>query len=372
MIDRQRYDDLIKVGQLTETDFENIRKASVNARLFIESGKVKEVLESKPTPRDVCIIDWINFTMHKDTFYWCNTDNDVVYYFDQHLRYMAGFGITEQRKNGAYLYDKSYTIGDNYGLFCIGGQRDTLLCSISGTGCQFLQPSFSQLLYLLLTESKNARITRIDLAHDDFDGDVYTLDNVMDLYNAGKFTNGFRKPNISQVGNWANSENLNGRTIYVGSRSSGLYFRAYEKGLQLKNPDLKNWVRCEIEFKSIDRIIPFEILLNPQDYFAGAYPAFENHSLKQSRIDTYKHEISSDLNHRITWARRQLGNLIYTMQQQGYTDTAIIDLLAKDDFPTKHKQKFIPNDLSKTPEGIRAHLQEIYPAHNFTSSEKES
>lgn len=374
MVDREQYNQLLQAGQLTEADFENIRKASLNPRLFIESGKIKEVLQTKPTSRDVCLIDWINFTLHKDTFYWCNTDNDVVYYFDQHLRYMAGFGITEQRKTGAYMYEKAYTIGENYGIFCIGGQRDTILCSLNGNGCSFARQDFAQLLHLFLGESTQPRITRIDLAYDDFDSATYSIDSVINNYNSGGFNNGFRKPKFSQVGNWnnTNDDNNSGRTVYIGTRTSGLFCRVYEKGLQLKNLSLKDWVRVEVEFKSTDRIIPFDILLNPQDYFAGAYPALNNHSQKQSRIDTYKHEISSDLNHRITWAKRQLGNLIYTMQQQGYTDSAIVQTLSKDDFPQKHKEKFHPTDINRTHEGIRAVLQETFPAHHFKSSEKVS
>lgn len=374
MIDREQYLNLLQAGLLTETDFENIRKASLSPRLFIESGKIKEALNSKPSIENSCIIDYVNVTLHKDTFHWCSTDSDVLYYMDQHVRYMCGFGITEQRKNGLYRYDRSYILGNNYGHICIGGQRDTILLNINGTGCSFLKKDFPQLLHLLLSEAVQPRITRIDVAFDDYDGILYSLASCLDIYNSGGFTNGTRKPTISQVGDWSNKTNStgNGRTLYIGSRTSGLYCRIYEKGLQLKNETLKNWVRIEVEFKSVDRIVPFDILINPQDYFAGSYPALSNHSQKQSRIETYKHEISSDLNHRIAWARRQLGNLIYTMQQQGYTDNGIIEALAKNDFPKNHKEKFHPQSFSKAPEGIRATLQETFPAHQFTSSEKES
>ncbi|MBC3928463.1 replication initiation factor domain-containing protein [Undibacterium sp. CY21W] len=53
----------------------------------------------------------------------------------------------------------------------------------------------------------------------------------------------------------------------------GKFCRFYEKGRQLGDKN-SSWCRAEVEFKSSDRIIPLDVLLEPSAYFAGAYPCF--------------------------------------------------------------------------------------------------
>ncbi len=48
--------------------------------------------------------------------------------------------------------------------------------------------------------------------------------------------------------------------------------RIYEKGKQLGDPE-SPWVRWELELHNTDREIPFDVLLQPGRYVAGAYPA---------------------------------------------------------------------------------------------------
>lgn len=49
-------------------------------------------------------------------------------------------------------------------------------------------------------------------------------------------------------------------------------FRGYEKGKQLGDID-SSWFRGEIEVGADDKhFIPLDILINPTDYFCGAYP----------------------------------------------------------------------------------------------------
>jgi DNA relaxase NicK len=64
-----------------------------------------------------------------------------------------------------------------------------------------------------------------------------------------------------------------GRTLNIGSRESGKYLRLYEKGRAEGDPD-DNWQRAEVEFKSKDRVLPFDMLLAPSEYFIAAYPCF--------------------------------------------------------------------------------------------------
>jgi phage replication initiation protein len=47
--------------------------------------------------------------------------------------------------------------------------------------------------------------------------------------------------------------------------------RIYEKGMQL-GAKWHPWVRWELELHSVDRVIPWDVILEPGKYVAGAYP----------------------------------------------------------------------------------------------------
>lgn len=360
-IDTAEYERLIQIGQLTEAELEKIRIAGQSARLFADGTIAKASLDVSFTSQNVCIIDWLNFTFNESTFYWAQTPNDVVYYTSDHLKYMLGYGVTEQRPNGAYLYERSYTLGENYGLLCHGGQRGSVLVSINSSGLLHASSRFCQLAKAFIEEANNSRITRIDLAHDDFNGEVYNIDSCLASYDSGGFSNGNRPPTLGQAGNWLQPDG-SGRTVYIGKRSNGLFFRGYEKGKQLKSEEYPNWFRCEVEIKSTDRIIPPEILTFPHLYFAGSYPIFNNHAENLKRIDTFHHEISSDVEHRERWARRQLGNFLNLCLKRGDTPDQIISRLVKDDLPKKFKQKFIPPQTASA--DIRAYVEAYFSGTN--------
>lgn len=68
-------------------------------------------------------------------------------------------------------------------------------------------------------------------------------------------------------------------------RASGKFGRFYEKGKQLGDPN-SPWVRVEVEWRSQDRYIPYDILVRPGHYLAGAYPCLAFLNEEQSTIKT--------------------------------------------------------------------------------------
>jgi phage replication initiation protein len=91
-------------------------------------------------------------------------------------------------------------------------------------------------------------------------------------------------PDCEHRGNWKRPSGK-GRTFYVGSRKNGKFFRAHEKGRQLGDKN-SEWVRLEVEFKSVDRELLYDILLMPGAYMAAAYPALSWIEQEQVRIKT--------------------------------------------------------------------------------------
>ncbi|MCB5187511.1 replication initiation factor domain-containing protein [Methylobacillus caricis] len=144
----------------------------------------------------------------------------------------------------------------------------------------------------------------------------------------GASNNGGRTPDIEHRGNWKNP-NGKGRTLYVGHRSNGRYFRGYEKGKQLGDPN-SPWIRLEVELKSVDRIIPLDILKQPQDYFAAAYPLLSRFSREPQRIDTIRKTTQISYERTKKWLKRQCGAALHLMLNVEGNAERVLDLIMRE------------------------------------------
>jgi phage replication initiation protein len=254
-------------------------------------------------------IDWVNFT-------FCHGQEDqqlAILLLSGLLENMLGYSITAKRSKGLNLYEESYILGDNWGFVCIGGQNNTVMVTINGEGCVAARKGWEKRLYDVaeMLSSYQFRLTRVDVAHDLFKGE-YTVDNAVKDYDDGLFGTGGRIPKIQQYGNWRIPDDTSGRTVYLGSRKSGKYCRVYEKGKQL-GQDNSPWVRIECEWRSKNRDIPYDILIKPGCYLAGAYPAFLWINKVQSRIKTKVKKEKITYDKYVKTLKHQYGDLILCM-----------------------------------------------------------
>ena len=165
-----------------------------------------------------------------------------------------------------------------------GGQNSTMLVELTATGCNAAADDWELRLYEFLTNAVRPKITRVDVAKDFFNGEYSPEQAAIDRVD-GKYTNHHMMPDGEKAGSDWESNNGKGKTYYVGSRESSKFVRVYEKGKQLGDKQ-SSWVRFEIEFKSKDIVIPFEVLEAPGEYFGGAYPIcqqFQQNALKPSK-----------------------------------------------------------------------------------------
>lgn len=326
------------------TEYLDGEQSHLVMQIFSDGGKVKFQQNRVKSKQDICFIDWINFTVNEESFNLENvvTDDELIFCASRIIKSIFGFGISFQRPNGLFFYSRSYELGDSYGHLCHGGQNRTVLISLNGTGLSQATPNWETRLYRFLELATQPNITRIDLAHDIFDAPRFTIDHYVNQYHKGRFQNGGRPPKTSQAGQWL-SPDSDGRTFYVGKRTNGLYTRIYEKGLQLESVDKPTWLRIEIELKSVDRIIPLDVLLKPHEYFAGAYPALRSFAFEQSRVDTLRHEVRADFDHRLKWAKRQGGGFIKLLGELDYTPQQIFEMLEGKEIPKAFRQKFLDN-----------------------------
>lgn len=283
----------------------------VSARLVLDDGKILEVPGRRGWGGDAAFVDWLNITVREESFEWNEfepvvSDDQLMLECSAKLEQILGFGITSPRDRGANFYKRSYMLGDNFGLVCHGGQRRTVLISLNGTGLTAAKEGWEGRLYAWLnSQAVQPRITRVDLAHDVFDGGQYDVERALSDFQAGLFSCGGRNPDVEQRGNWQHI-NGKGRTVYVGHRTNGKFARVYEKGKQLGS-SVSPWVRVEVEFKSVDRDIPFDVLLRPGEYLSASYPAFAWVNVKSERIATIKNAAKVAYDAGIAYVHRQCG-----------------------------------------------------------------
>ncbi|MFA9439298.1 replication initiation factor domain-containing protein [Uliginosibacterium sp. sgz301328] len=314
----------------------DVGPAWIAARLVLEDGEVMEIPGRRGHGGDAAFIDWLNFTCHEDAFRIQRrgvTDDEVICEVSMVCQGIFGFGISGQRDKGANFYERSYVLGDGYGLVCHGGQRGTVLVSLSGEGCAAAREGWEQRCVEFLKRADGARITRVDLAYDDYEG-VNSVDDVAGWYDAGLFGAGGRMPDCEQRGNWKRI-NGKGRSFYVGARENGKYFRGYEKGKQLGDKS-SPWLRLEGELRSVSRIVPFECLLQPGAYLAAMYPALNFISEKQVRVRTLQKRMEITYADVLDWLKRQCGAALWVVSQiEGGADQALQKIQREGVFPKR-------------------------------------
>jgi phage replication initiation protein len=303
---------------------------------------VKEIPARRGFGGSFAFIDWLNITFDESSVYFDRenrhndqlpvTDDEIILSVSSLCETLFGFGITVARQTGANFYKRSWILGDGLGLVGYGGQRDTVLISLSGEGCAAAKPDWEYRLYQWLElRAVRGRITRVDLAHDDFTGASYSVDRGMADYDAGLFSSGGRPPEVETRGNWKRPSGK-GRTLYIGSRTNGKFLRVYEKGRQLGDKN-SEWVRVEGELKSVDRIVPFDVLLEPGAYLAAMYPALSWISTVQKRIETVQKEAVFSYNKMLEWLKRQAGaSLNFALEMEGDA-AALLAKLVRDELP---------------------------------------
>ncbi len=300
---------------------------ATDERLVIRRRRGKQVVAAIPqafsaAKPSLAFVDWIAFTLHPpamETYQWVM----------QQLRELLGNPDFEIRKGGMFGYRRSASIRE-CGLMAWGGknQGGTVYVSLTGQGCSRIKdwPAFHEWCVL-----HRIRITRIDLAHDDFEGKTITIEKIKEWYDADGFNAGGRKPQARLNGDWWGGEK--GRTVYIGDRGNGKLGRCYEKGKQQGDPE-SPWVRFEAEYHNKDRFLPLEMVARPAAYLAGAYPCLKFLSVDQCRVKTTKKASKIAYRKAVGVARTQYGKLINLMLQvHGGDCFAVCNALRREGIP---------------------------------------
>lgn len=343
------------MGETSGSGSEKARDLAIlqNVELVMADGQVKIKPTRIPAAGHCAVIDWVNLTVHQDTFVFTSGEHlldaqDYVLEASRLCHKIFGFGVTLDNQKMMNFYKNSWVLGDGFGFVCYGGQADTLMIVLNGSGCLHAADGWEFRLHQFLTKTaKRPQLTRIDLAHDDFNSTFISPEWAENQWIDGNMSLCANAPNIEKRGNW-HRQNGRGRTLYIGSRESGKFARFYEKGKK-EGDKTSLWTRAEIELKSSDRLIPLDILLNPSDYFLGAYPclAFLKSELTTpERIKVKQKAASITFERSIEIVKTQMGRYITFLRQYFNDDEAF---LAKISHPDPDA---IPKRLKQTLKGL--------------------
>lgn len=183
-----------------------------NVRMIKTDQGDLPIIHSVPCTGEVAQLDWVTFAIGLETwhhkFLSLSSDEDQAYdeivnELDQDLFEIFGFGIAKKRDKGMHFYKYSWELQDNLGMVLAGYNSKRLAVQINGTGCALAAKGWQQRLYKYLSQyAVRPKLTRIDLAHDDFEGSHLSVDWANEQDSLGGFWCGGRMPNVQHLGNW--------------------------------------------------------------------------------------------------------------------------------------------------------------------------
>ncbi|UTO17985.1 replication initiation factor domain-containing protein [Acinetobacter sp. Z1] len=332
------------------------RKLDNSQIIVTERGSVP-IIHSVPCDREgFASIDWVSIGIGQETlgdeYYSVDPDEAesiltyaIETFLDQHLYEIFGFGLGLKRDKGMHRHKYGYVLQNDFGLVLYGTMSKRITIQINGTGCANARKGWEKRLHEFLNyTARRPKITRVDLAHDDFDGQFLNVDVANQWDNIYGFWCGGRDPEVQHFGSWKRI-NGKGRTLSIGNRTSGKYCRIYEKGKKEGNP-LSLWTRAEVEFKSNDRYIPFDVLLRPSRYFLGAYPCFEwlyvqlgNDFITPEKTEVIKKQSEISWNKALEITKVQFGKYIRQFAKF-YDPVELIKVLSSDKDEVPKRLKF--------------------------------
>ena len=307
---------------------------------YITDGKGKLIeIPLRRGREDGAFIDQITFTIHEDTIpkvagFPLVSDNEHIIKYSEFLEQILGFGISAKLPfKGKFFYQSCYQLGSEnveYGKVHYGGQRETMLVELNGTGCTAAKPGWEARLYEFLNQAIRPKITRVDVAHDFFNGE-YTPEQALLDHDNGHYDMSNKRPKSECKGTAWRFEDGSGKTFYIGKKGNAKFVRVYEKGRQLGDKE-SPWVRFEIEFRAGDIQIPLDVLHVPGQYLGGAYPIcgliFE---AQAERMNATEKTVNLTFDHKLFHAKNQVGRFINFLTDICWSDKQIVDALKAED-----------------------------------------
>ncbi|WP_164229422.1 replication initiation factor domain-containing protein [Stenotrophomonas maltophilia group sp. RY12688] len=200
-------------------------------------------------------------------------------------------------EQSAVLIDRENEVVGRVG---IGGKKSTVCLSLTGMGCKWIRDwarVYKQCAML------DAKITRVDCAHDDYEGERLDVHALREVAAQGGFTEGGCPPRHRFISDEGHNT---GCTLYVGGKGHK-ELCVYEKGKAEGLPSSR-WVRAEVRLYGKHMEIPLDVLLNPGAYLRGSYSALQD-LIKGvcTRLRTIRKHVEVSAEAMVLWMERQVG-----------------------------------------------------------------
>lgn len=197
--------------------------------------------------------------------------------------------------------------GELVGRIGMGGNRETVCVSLTGAGCKWVKDW--RVTFNAASQLK-AKISRVDCAHDDFEGKRLDVHALRQVAAEGGFAEGGCPPRHRFMSDEGHGT---GNTLYVGGKGHK-ELCVYEKGKQLGLPS-SPWVRAEVRLYGKHVEVPLEVLLDPGAYLRGAYSVLRD-LIKGvcSRLRTIRKQVDVSVEAGIEWAHRQVGPFLNVLR----------------------------------------------------------
>lgn len=270
--------------------------------------------------------------------------------------YHSGFSVQKNKMELAQLF---------YGSKSNERQNEKPQLQIGGNG---KTEHFNWLIFYHYAQfMEKPTITRCDVCNDCFDGSQ-TIEVITQAHLDGMFKTlkSNKNPRITPYGQIQPDGSNPGRTVYIGSLSSSKSVRFYEKGFEMfknilnseeskdelakkiiegcisegspvevegyndnKPIDLAKWLRSEVQFRNSNCEIPIDILVNHDEYFAGAYPYLkEVLGMAEGKVNPrFKTVDEVQLQVRIQNMKAIAGSLIDDLLVLGWNEIEIVEAL---------------------------------------------
>lgn len=212
------------------------------------------------------------------------------------------------------FYTKSCALidreGEMVGKIGMGGNGGTVCVSLSGAGTRWVR-NWHRVQFAI--RELGARISRVDLAFDDYSGAIFDVHDLRARAARNEFRQGGTPPKWQFLDDGGHNT---GCTLYVGAKGHK-QLCVYEKGKQLKQPN-SPWVRCEVRLYAKHCEIPVESLTDPLAFLRGAYDVLELLLADIARdactrIKTTRAQVEATGEAMVRYLRRQVGPSLHLL-----------------------------------------------------------
>lgn len=270
-------------------------------------------------------------TLSRDEFDWL---------LEKLTQYLFGLGIKRlKQKPGSphFEFGEKLQTADRTRKICGSlkwkSSQRVLQLEMTGVACNYAN-THEQYFFPLLEFAKHFEviIKRIDIAVDSFTKTHSFRFMQQSLSKGDYFPKSGKKPGVKK------HKNDEGRTITIGSLASNKIFNGYEKGKYEGYPknsvEYDLWCRHEVKlFGRKNYVIPLDVILNPDEYFVGAFPRANRKVLKGVPARCIKREViknmDSTMRKKVEHAKNFTGLLFDALKQRGLNDSKIVNIVRR-------------------------------------------